>query len=364
MALFHQRPGQDVLPASHFDDYASPSAFANEVANVLKDPASLYQKVSSKDLIEEYQRRNPLMKLNRRFVVPMQGSIASFAGGMKWTPDKDEIQNFLRSARSLPDYHMLKQACGVNKEVERGGSAEDAIILEMKNLGFSNNFPFGLMVKVTGIRGNQYARNQRGICYIPPGGFHQTPEAMAQVLHAIDPSIPVHEAFMLDSIDEKTLRDEILDIPGDPTIKVIKAGGNAHIARILAASANANALLQRVKFDAKTHVIESLSRVGELMTVDTDAVELCIEGFKKTKEDHQDFIPRTNFHEMTFEFLPVSSNKDIGWSNIGDHEVFRNMSKEDKERELNDPRRHAHLETFVEYLFKDELLRNKLFPAQ
>ena len=359
------RGEDDMLPPSHFDEYASTprgaTQFAVEAANIVSDPTTTYQPVLAKDLIDEYSRRNPLMKIARRFATVKHGSIASFEAGMKWTPNSDEIQAFLRSAKALPDYHLLKQAVGVNKEVERSGSAEDAIIMEMKNLSYSNSFPFGLMAKVSGIRGNLYVGKQRGVCYLPPNSYHQTPEEMAQIVHAIDPRTDIHEAFILDAIDEKTLRDEVLDVPGRPEIKVIKAGADAHIARILASSKNAASLMRRVKFDAKEHVIESLNRVGELMTVDSEAVDVCIDGFKKTKDDHEDFIPRTNFNELCVEFVPVSSKDNVGWSNIREHEVFEGMTSEQKDAALADGMRHCHMESLIDYLFKDEMLRNKLF---
>jgi hypothetical protein len=357
---FKTRGPEDALPASHFDDYSG--SLGKEAASILRDPNSTYQPIPAKELVEEYNRRNPLAKITRRFGTVRHGSIESYRGGMSWTPGPKAIQAFLRSARSQPDYHTLKRAIGVNNEVERAGSAQDAIIMHMKNLGFSNDFPFGLMVNISGIRGNLYVENQRGIVYLPPLVPHTVPSETAQTVHSLPPNTDVHEAFLLDSIDEKTLRDEVLDVPGRPDIKVIKAGMEAHIARILASEHNAEPLMQRVKFDAKTHMIESLNRVGELMTVDTDVVELAIQGFKTTKDDHENLIPRTDFTEYKVTFTPVSSRENVGWHNIEQHEVFDGLGKEQLQAELTNPKHHAHIETEIEYIFKDAFLRNRLFP--
>lgn len=357
---FRTRGPEDSLPVSHFDGYSG--NLGQEAAAILRDPTSTYQPIPAKELVEEYNRRNPLAKIKRRFVTANHGSIESYRSGMTWTPGPKAVQDFLRSARSLPDYHTLKRAIGVNNEVERAGSAQDAIIMEMKNLGFSNDFPFGLMVNVTGIRGNLYANGTRGILYLPPNVGHQTPSSKAQLVHGLPPNTDVHEAFMLDAVDEKTLRDEVLDVPGRPEIKVIKAGVDSYIAHILGSERNAEPLLKLVKFDAKTHMIESLNRVGELMTVDTDAVELCIQGFKQTKDDHENLIPRTDFTELKVSFTPISAKEGVGWHNIEEHEVFEGLSKEQIQAELNNPRHHAHIESEIEYIFKDAFLRNRLFP--
>lgn len=354
---------------AHFEDYAhalGTGGVDGRTLALIRAPETKFDQIPAKTLVEEYSARNPLMKLNRRFPVPKMGSIASYkSSGMKWTPNEKEIENFLRSARSQNDFHALKKAVGPNKEVQRAGSAEHGIIFDLKKLGSSNSLPFGLEVRINSVRGNSYALNGiRGVSYLPPNSVYEAPDTIAQTVHTIDPRIDVYEAHLFDSISEADLRNEVIDIPGEPNMKLLRVSEDSHIVRLLANEKNGDVLLRRFNFNQKEKTIDTVSGVGELMGCEAGPIELCIEGWLQAKADNKDLVSRCDFHELKVEFIPISSKPHVTWANIEEHEVFDGMSKEERDKIINNPLQHVHIELGATYIFKDEILRAKLFDEK